>query len=410
MQSSEWFRQRIELRDFQQTGIAIKNKGLEMRSGNSSAEFFIGSNVLCAAIDEASFHIQTADQDHAEELYMGLSRRVTSRFAGKGLMMTISSPKSTSDFTVRKFDEIKAFGNCLYIDDDKLVEAWTHEHENGIKSLVVRAPTWACKNRDTMSEAEFDFKLGESLMLRIPMQFKKDFDKDPARALLDFGALPVAVSQVLYSMPELIESNSNPARMNPVEDSGIIDSDFRPLPGTIYYMHIDLSYRSDKTALVMCHRTANAKDKDHLPKVMVDLIKVWNPKDYPGNELPLQEVRNFVNMLRSQGFVIKLVTLDQFQSRDTIQQLRLQGMRCELLSVDRKPDAHHALREAIYGKTLNYFNHPLLFKELKDLKFVDNKVDHPFGGSKDIADALAGAHWNAVQDMTFETKVDFWEL
>lgn len=410
MLQSPWFRDRLNDKLFQQRSINIANKGLEMRSGNSSAEFFIGSNVLAAIIDEASFHIQTADQDSAEELYTGLSRRITSRFGGKGLMITISSPKGTSDFTVRKFEEVKAYNNCVYLDEEKLVEAWEHIHENGIRSLVVRAPTWACKNRDTMSPEEFDFKLSENKILKIPMQFKKDFDKDPAKALLDFGALPVAVSQVLYSMPELIDVGVNPGRFNPCMSDGTMDPDFRPIPGMIYYAHIDLSYRSDKTALAICHRTGNAKSKDGLPRVAIDLIKVWDPKDYPGRELPIQDVRNYINMLRTQGFIFKLITLDQFQSRDTIQQLRLQGMRSELLSIDRRPDIHYSLREAIYTKTLNYFQHDLLFKELKELKVSDGKVDHPYGSSKDVADAVAGAHWNAVQDVFHETKVDYWEL
>jgi hypothetical protein len=116
-------------------------------------------------------------------------------------------------------------------------------------------------------------------------------------------------------------------------------------------------------------------------------------------------------MMRARGFIFKVITLDQFQSRDTIQQLRLQGMRSEILSVDRNPGISHSLKEAIYTKSLNYFDHPLLFKELKELQATDGgKVDHPYGGSKDVADAVSGAHWNAVQDTTFETKVDFWQM
>jgi hypothetical protein len=54
-------------------------------------------------------------------------------------------------------------------------------------------------------------------------------------------------------------------------------------------------------------------------------------------------------------------------------------------------DEHDYLKELIYTENIDIYNSEVLLKELKGLDLISGKrVDHKRGGSKDIADAVAG--------------------
>src|SRR3712207_8978780 len=50
--------------------------------------------------------------------------------------------------------------------------------------------------------------------------------------------------------------------------------------------------------------------------VKVDCIRYWTPR--ADQEIDFTDIRNFVISLRNRGFTLKLVTLDNWQSMDTI--------------------------------------------------------------------------------------------
>ena len=63
---------------------------------------------------------------------------------------------------------------------------------------------------------------------------------------------------------------------------------------------------------------------------------------------------------------------------------------------------------SIYDTRLRgYWNNILVEEELLKLRlFSNNKIDHPNAGSKDLADALAGSVFNAIENMAMETEVE----
>jgi hypothetical protein len=86
------------------------------------------------------------------------------------------------------------------------------------------------------------------------------------------------------------------------------------------------------------------------------------------------------------------------------QQLFLKmGILSKEISLDRNPTAYNALKDAIMAGTLHMYHYEPVIDELKKLQRNDGKrpqgvapIDHPAGGSKDCADALAGAHFACV--------------
>lgn len=137
-------------------------------------------------------------------------------------------------------------------------------------------------------------------------------------------------------------------------------------------------------------------------KIKIDLVERIGVS--PGKqEVDISEIRERIYTLKSLGFNIALVTLDQFQSKEMLQILRKKSVRAEYLSVDRTPDPYNMLKEAFYEDRLDVYYNEHLHRELVQLEEVYSgshmKIDHPRTGSKDLSDALAGCIYN-IQEHT----------
>ena len=126
------------------------------------------------------------------------------------------------------------------------------------------------------------------------------------------------------------------------------------------------------------------------PDIWVDfLLQVAPPI---GGEIDFGLIRSIVYQFAAHGFSISLVTMDQFNSADSLQKFAKKGFTAERLSVDKPMDAYDMLKSAIYENRIHFYEYPPLIEELKTIQKdnVRNKVDHPRGKSKDVSDALAG--------------------
>jgi len=86
-------------------------------------------------------------------------------------------------------------------------------------------------------------------------------------------------------------------------------------------------------------------------------------------------------------------------SVDTIQILKKKGIRAEYLSVDRSIEPYQTLKESIYGGNISCHKMEVLLDELSRLEITKaQKVDHPPGSSKDVADAVCGAVYMCVKE------------
>ena len=140
-----------------------------------------------------------------------------------------------------------------------------------------------------------------------------------------------------------------------------------------------------------------------LPVVNVDLIHSWEAA--PGSEINFASVRQMIIDL-CRKYDVGLVTFDRWQSVEMIQSLRAQGINADFHSV-KKTD-YDTLMTAMYDTRLRgYWNELLVEEELLKLRlFSNNKIDHPNGGSKDLADALAGSVYNCISNVGIEQEVE----
>ena len=181
------------------------------------------------------------------------------------------------------------------------------------------------------------------------------------------------------------------------------------------YIHLDMSISGDKTGIAGVwikgkkpHVDGEPENKD-LYYQLAFSVSVKAPKGY---QISFEKNRQFIRWLKSQGFAIKVISSDTFQSADLLQQLSAENFKTEIISVDRVQDRlcipYQVLKSAIYEERVKMYEAPLLTEELIGLERDNNgKIDHTPAGinSKDQADGFCGALYSAskhAEEYAFE--------
>lgn len=361
------------------------DSGVIIFPGNSQAESAIGYNVIAAVVDEASWlpdvaasvrvagRSASARYDAAEELYNAVAKRIKSRgnfrWQRDARFLMISSPRYVGDFMERK-----------------VAEAETHPH-----IYATRLPTWEGPSKRRLSGEVFqDPKLGP-----VPVEYREDFERDPERARRDLGARPSEAIDAFFTDSAAIED---------CFDALLPDVFSGPLtvsPGVVFdatprFAHIDLALKHDRAGIAIVHRDAQGG-------ITADLVTYLTAGDFAAEEIDLEAVRTLLLDLSACGMRFALVTYDGFQSADSRQLLRKAGIPTDLHSVDRNTESYDTLKDWLYARQLRVPDtvRSRMFEwEARRLELVNGrKVDHPRSGSKDVADALAGAVYHAAQGL-----------
>jgi hypothetical protein len=397
----------------------------------------LGLNVIGALLDETNFmdRGRAVDPrhgaiDHAEMLYTGIMRRMKSRFgrSGKlpGMIFLVSSKKTKDDFTGRRIRESRTDPH-VFVRDYALWDVKPQEYYSSNRFHVI------CGNEQTPSrilQPGEEKNLKEDLpddvvLIQVPEDFRFDFEHDLEGAIRDIaGVATVAISPFIQRREKLVYNSkrkhpfsvevydpSKPGtflwdlmvRQTQIKDfSGHVHEALKPIvsPKAARHIHIDPAYRKDAVGICMGHIkdwkdvVRRAEDgevfQERQPVFFVDLILQVIPP--VGDEIVLGDLRRLVYSLSDHGYMITLVTMDTWQSVDSLQQLKQKGYAAEHLSVDTQMDPYENLKSVFYEDRIDIYNYPRLFKELRELEKDEKKkkVDHPPRGSKDIADALAG--------------------
>jgi len=344
--------------------------------GNSQAQSAIGYNLLAAVVDEASFlpevdnSVRVAGEagqyryDAAEELYNAIAKRVASRgnarYKQDALFCMISSPRYVDDFMERK----------------------AAESEHNPRIYHSRLPTWQGYPALQLSGPTFE----DPICGAVPVEFQDQFTRNPEKARRDLGAVPSEAIGGFFGDPAAILAHANHDRENPLTAEGELQPGLRGDNKPPLRIHVDLGLKRDACGIAAAYRDATTGN------ITLLFSKRITPAEH-GGEIDFARVRDFILRLRDEhGWRIASVTFDGWQSVDSRQQLRREGLTTDELSVDRDTRAYDTLKEYLLTGRLDYYPDPYLVQELQRLELVKGrKVDHPPNGSKDVADAVAGA-------------------
>lgn len=397
-------------------------KNIYIIPGSSSGMAPLGYNLFCAVIDEATLWRDTTNKDYVEDVYNIISRRVTSRFVdpetgcNMGMIVLAGSPMYPDDFLERKIKEaakdeeqIKDKKQHSFIarrsqwqskmPDWKGPVFWFHvadsrvfdtrERMNKYKKKIVSKAARKGETNVEAVERHFDNNI-----IEIPIPYYDDFKKNPEGSKRDLAGLPSETIQPFFENPDIIEERCNFSRSVPYDDiTGEFKEWFGPISNSWHAVHIDLGINGDACGIALGHNEG-VNETGNIDHFVDCIVRLQGTKENP---IQIESVRELIYTWTKMGFMIGLITLDGFQSVDTMQLLAKKGYIAEYQSVDRDTKSYGEMKTAIYEDRLDYYNHDVFISEAKKVEKVKNKIDHPKSGSKDCSDAVAGLVANLVK-------------
>jgi hypothetical protein len=431
-------------------------KNIAVIPGNSSELFPLGLNVLAATMDEASFFVETYDgqREAAEEVYLALQRRVKSRFGDKGLMMIASSPRHSEDFIMRKLAEAETtssvygsrkatwevkpksrFGKERFEYKGMKVPAefqreFDKNAEKALRDLAARpgaayAPFFV--DMGGLEEAwgggphPRPLSHGERGERRDTASYPRPLPKGRGERRETAGLPPQPPSlnreggerreTASYPLPlpegrgerlaasRPVAAHTTPSLRHPFGEDGRLAEWFRAADRAARFVHVDLGLKKDACGIAMAKVEADGRG---MPVVVVEMMN--QIKAPPGGEVDFAGVRELILSLRGRGFRVARVTYDGWQSADSLQILRRKGIEAGVVPV-ALPE-YETLKELANDRRLRMYEFRPIVEECKRLEMIRGvKVDHPPGGSKDVADAVAGAVSEALKGWRGEDEV-----
>jgi len=381
-------------------------------SGSETAA--IGQNVMGGLIDELNYMnvveksrvaVDKGTYDQAILIYNSIARRRKSRFMenGKlpGILCLVSSKKYPGQFTDQKVAEAERDGT-IFVYDKRVWDIKPDDFGNS-GWFQVFAGDMTRKPRMLLADEEVDDD-DRPLVVSVPEEFRGEFEKDVINALREIaGVSTLARHPFFLEVDKVHKSFKNRPSIfsQPVVDFvnqrlTLQKANFWN-PEVPRFAHCDLALSGDSAGLVVGTVTGFKNvsgDKGQpafMPNFHIDgALEVRPPKNC---EILLGKIREVIIVLKKMGLNIVWVTFDQFQSSDSQQILRQQGLITGHQSMDTVPcRPYDFLKTAVYEGRVDIPMHTKLHREIlmleKDAK--TGKVDHTPGGSKDCSDALAG--------------------
>jgi len=375
----------------------------------------IGQNVMGGLIDELNYMaviekskvaVDKGTYDQAILVYNSIARRRKSRFMenGKlpGILCLVSSKKYPGQFTDQKMKEAET-DPSIFVYDKRVWDikpgdfgnrGWFHVFGGD----MTRKPRILTNDEEVADE-------DRHLVVAVPMEFRSEFEKDIINALREIAGVSTLARHPFFLEVPKVHAAFKKEHISIFSQSPVdfveqrltlVKSAFHK-PYLPRFCHIDLAQSQDSAGL--CVGTCTGfqevqKSGDqtlYMPQIWIDgILEIKPPKN---SEIMFSKIREVLLVLLQMGLGIRWVTFDQFQSTDSKQILQQAGFMTGQQSMDELPTRPYDFtKNAVYEGRVDLPYHPLVQQEILRLERDQKtgKIDHPPGGSKDCADALAG--------------------
>lgn len=326
------------------------------------------------------------------------------------MLCLVSSRRFPGQFTDRKEEEAKRNPH-IYIYDKRIWDLRPDAFSG--KKFRVFAGDPLRKPR-ILDKGERVGEQDRSLVSEVPEEFRASFENDIMNALRDIaGISTVAVHPFMFDPEPVVEAFGKVESVFNRESCDFEDTLLSIFPKRIQhpteprYAHIDLAVTSDSAGLAIAHVPgfvvcARAEgDAELLPQIVFDgVLEIRPPRS---GEILFERVRSILYRLREMGMPIRWVSLDSYQSTDTVQILRHRGFVSGVLSVDKKSLPYDVAKQAFYDRRVLVPAHAKARQEWLELErdVKTGKIDHLPGKSKDCSDAMAAT----IYGLTFRRAV-----
>lgn len=431
LQNSPWFMKNGSLSG--STNIVwVPPKGIDLLYG-SLPRHIIGRAVFSVFCDEVSF-VPTQDVEmqkkKAKDLVNTASARMQSRFMHgehNPTLLILASSKRTEQSYMETFIEGKKNNDSktTYIVDEPQWVIRT-DKDSAVKFKVAVGNKFLNSEVVPLNSTEADLQTyrdrGYTLM-DVPMGYYENFIDDINIALTDIAGISTSGTTKYFSgtriaavrnekrknlfTKEIIsvgDGADDKTQYSDFIDKTRIDPKLKSRP---LYIHLDMSVSGDATGIggVWINGKKPTKPGEDPSKdlyyTLAFHVSIKAPK---GCQVSFEKNRNFIRWLRQEGFNIKGVSADTFQSYDLLQVLKGEHFNTSIISVDRVDREQKVclpyltFKNAIYEERFDMYPTTELVEELLDLEKDGNgKIDHTPMGRKDAADGVCGALYNASQ-------------
>lgn len=433
IQSSEWFLSHGEIRG-ETNLVYIPDKHIELIVGSSNNQV-IGRAIFANFTDEVNFGL-TNDVEKLKkkqkQLISQIDGRMHSRFLRGDYLPTlniIASSKNSDQSFLEDYIETKRKNESTttlivdepqwIVDDRKITGKWFYVAV-GNKFLANELIPM-----DSPQSLVDEYRAKGYTILPVPSGYYETFQDNIDGALTDIAGIATASSLKYISgmrWNEIkVNTYENPFSREVIEVGNAKDditqySDFfdltkvpKNLKTRPMYIHLDMSKTGDRTGIAGIYvlgKSPKVEGESASKELFFQVafhVAIQAPKGY---EISFDKHRTFIRWLKQQGFKIKGISYDTFQSAQLGQQLEADGFETKTVSVDRldsetKTQLQYAyFKSTIYDRRLIVYNKcDYLTDEILGLeRESDGHIEHPeqgTQGSKDCADAICGSLWHA---------------
>lgn len=431
LQNSPWFMKNGTLAG--STNIVwVPPKGIDLLYG-SLPRHIIGRAVFSVFCDEVSF-VPTQDVEmqkkKAKDLVNTASARMQSRFMHgeyNPTLLILASSKRTEQSYMETFIEGKKNNDSktTYIVDEPQWVIRT-DKDSSVKFKVAVGNKFL--NSEVVPLNATDVELQEYrdrgyTLIDVPMGYYENFIDDINIALTDIAGISTSGTTKYFAGSRLAavrnekrrnlftkeiitvgDGADDKAQYSDFIDKTRIDPTLKSRP---LYIHLDMSISGDATGIggVWINGKKPTKPGEDPSKdlyyTLAFHVSIKAPK---GCQVSFEKNRNFIRWLRQEGFNIKGVSADTFQSYDLLQVLKGEHFNTSIISVDRVDREQKVclpyltLKNAIYEERFDMYPSVDLVEQFLDVEKDGNgKIDHTPMGKKDSLDGVCGALYNASQ-------------
>lgn len=419
-----WFKDKAEPK----RDSIVYDKNIFAISGHSDAESQEGLNILLGVADEIDAFKAKGEMvgqgnrareasTSAESILNMLKTSASTRFPQNYKRVAISYPRylgsTIQNLTTQAQKDIQEVGDSVSIYFASGPYA-TWEVNPRIKGREDFASDYRMDPDEAAAKYECKPTRATDAYFRNPIIFRNAVDR--AEQPLEIG----------YRMVETFSLQDPDRTVRGWEPTFTFSEDFRPIPGARYAIHADLAIKGDRAGVSMSHverweeRDLVSEDEtgyverrqtvvpilrnDFTIAFSADIAAQDPDREDPETgkplvvprEIQIRWVRDLIYKLIERDFYIGKVTYDGFQSEDSMQTLERHGIETDKVSTDKDPNIWKSLKDIASDARLRMPYSDLLLQELDALSRVNGKVDHPPGGSKDLADAFSSSLVGAI--------------
>ena len=257
----------------------------------------------------------------------------------------------------------------------------------------------------------------------VPVDFYKDFKQNLLQSIQDIAGMTVAGEGKLFNNKEIFyKSIYVPEEPAFLKDTFIISTklETRPQdyinpnwqpeqPEKLRFMHLDQGISSDHYGVSSCFIDRIEINPDETLSIHVKfdfILNIVPPR--PPAKVDISKVRSLIPWLsQHKGINWGLITYDQFQSQESMQELDKAGFPVDYQSVDKTDEAYLLLVDYLYEEKVKMPYNDEFERNLFNLVHFRErrKVDHTSTGAKDISDSVAGSLYNAIKSDYFQNEL-----